>query len=44
MRVIFFLENVQNLTEISKMQEKIKEKFFVFEIIEPELFALNILY
>ena len=29
---------------ISKMQEKIGEKFFVFEIIASELVALNCLY
>ena len=29
---------------ISKMQEKIEEKFSVFEIIASELVALNILY
>ena len=29
---------------ISKMQEKIQEKFFVFEIIASELVALNCLY
>ena len=29
---------------ISKMQEKIQEKFSVFEIIASELVALNILY
>ena len=28
---------------ISKMQEKIKKKLFVFEIIASELVALNIL-
>ena len=25
-----FLKNVQNLNDISKMQQKIEEKFFVF--------------
>ena len=29
---------------ISKMQEKIEEKFSVFEIIASELVALNCLY
>ena len=29
---------------ISKMQEKIREKFSVFEIIASELVALNCLY
>ena len=29
---------------ISKMQEKIQEKFSVFEIIASELVALNCLY
>ena len=28
-----FVENVQNLMQISKMQEKIEKKLFVFEII-----------
>ena len=44
MRVVSFLENVENLTEMSKMQEKMKEKLFVFEIIASELVALNCLY
>ena len=30
--------------QISKMQEKIEEKFSVFEIIASELVALNCLY
>ena len=30
--------------QISKMQEKIHKKFFVFEIIASELVALNCLY
>ena len=29
---------------ISKMQEKLQEKFLVFEIIASELVALNCLY
>ena len=29
---------------ISKMQEKIQEKFSIFEIISSELVALNCLY
>ena len=39
-----FFENVQNLMQISKMQEKIKKKLFVFEIIASELVALNCVY
>ena len=39
-----FFENVPNLMQISKMQEKIEKKFFVFEIIASELVALNCLY
>ena len=39
-----FFENVQNLMQISKMQEKIEKKLFVFEIIASELVALNIVY
>ena len=30
--------------QISKMQEKIQKKLFVFKIIDSELVALNILY
>ena len=39
-----FFENVGNLMQISKMQEKIDKKLFVFEIIALELVALNCLY
>ena len=39
-----FFENVGNLMKISKMQEKIDKKLFVFEIIALELVALNSLY
>ena len=39
-----FFENVSNLMHISKMQEKIDKKVFVFEIIASELVALNCLY
>ena len=39
-----FFENVGNLMQISKMQEKIDKKFFVFKIIASELVALNCLY
>ena len=38
-----FFENVLNLMQISKMQEKIDKKIFVFEIIASELVALNCL-
>ena len=41
MEVIFFFSNVQNLMEISKRQEKIEKKPFVFEICASELVALN---
>ena len=34
-----FFENVLNLMQISKMQEKIEKKLFVFEIISSELVA-----
>ena len=34
-----FFENVQNLMQISKMQEKIEKKLFIFEIIASELVA-----
>ena len=44
MRVIIFDENVKNLNEISKMQQKIEKKFFVFPIIASGLVALNCLY
>ena len=30
--------------QISKMQEKIEKKLFVFEIVSSELVALNCLY
>ena len=43
MKVIFFFSDVENLMEISKMQEKIQKKLFVFEIIASELVALNCL-
>ena len=39
-----FFENVLNLMKISKMQEKIHKKLFVFEIIASELVALICLY
>ena len=39
-----FFENVGNLMQISKMQEKIDKKLFVFKIIASELVALNSLY
>ena len=39
-----FFENVQNLMQISKMQEKIEKKLFVFEMISSELVALNCVY
>ena len=34
-----FVENVQNLMQISKMEKKIEKKLFVFEIISSELVA-----
>ena len=39
-----FLENVQNLISILKMQKTIGKMFFVFEIIASELAPLNCLY
>ena len=39
-----FLENVQNLIKILKMQKTILKKPFVFEIIASEFIALNSLY
>ena len=39
-----FFENVLNLMQISKMQDKIDKKFFVFEIIASEFVVLNCLY
>ena len=39
-----FFENVQNLMQISKMQEKIEKKLFFFEIIASESVALNCVY
>ena len=39
-----FFENVQNLIYLSKMLKKIQKKFFLLEIIAPELAALNCLY
>ena len=39
-----FVENVQNLMQISKMQRIIQKKYFVSEIILSELVALNCLY
>ena len=44
MRAYLFFENVLNFMQISKMQEKIDKKLFVFEIIASELVALNCLY
>ena len=44
MTVIFFVENVQNLNKISKMQKKIRNKIFDFEINASELVALYCLY
>ena len=41
MKVIFLFANVQNFMYISKIQEKIEKKLFVFEIISSELVALN---
>ena len=38
-----FSQNVQNFIEISKMQQEIEKKFFVFEIIASELRPLNCL-
>ena len=38
-----FFSNVENLMEISKMQEKTEKKLFVLEIILSELVALNCL-
>ena len=43
MKVILFFANVQDLMKISKMQEKIENKVFVFEIIASEIVALNCL-
>ena len=43
MRVILFFENVQNLNEIAKMQQKIQKKFFVLEILASKLVSLNCL-
>ena len=43
MKVIFFFANVENLMKISKMQEKIEKKLFVFEINASELVALSCL-
>ena len=39
-----FFEYVQNLMQISKMQETIEKKLFVFEIIASESVALNCVY
>ena len=39
-----FLENVPNLMQILKMEEKKSEKAFCYEIIASELVALNCLY
>ena len=41
MKVIFLFANVENFMYISKIQEKIEKKLFVFEIIASELVALN---
>ena len=38
-----FFENVLNLMQISKMQEAIDKKVFVFEIIASKFVALNCL-
>ena len=43
MKVILFFANVQDLMKISKMQEKIENKLFVFEVIASEIVALNCL-
>ena len=43
-RVIFFFHDNENFSMISKMQQKIKKKVFLFEIIASELVSLNSLY
>ena len=40
----FFLENVQHLISISKMQKEIPKKIFVSQMIVSELVPLNSLY
>ena len=40
-RVILLFQNVENLIEISKVQQNIEKKFFVSEIIASELVSLN---
>ena len=42
--ILLFLENVQNLMQISKMQKKIQKKFLVSEIIASEMDAVKCLY
>ena len=39
-----FFENVLDLMQISKMQEKIGKNYCLFEILASELVTLNILY
>ena len=39
-----FFQNVQDLIYISKMQQKIEKKFYVFEIIASQFVSLNFLY
>ena len=39
-----FFENVLNVMQISKMQEKIGKNYCLFEIIASELVTLNCLY
>ena len=39
-----FFENVQDLIQIYKMQEKVGKRLFVFELNASELVALNCLF
>ena len=44
MRVTYLTQNFSKLMKISKMQRKMKKKFFVSQIIVSELVALNCVY
>ena len=44
MRFVFFFQNVQNLSFISKMQQKIRKTFFISHKIAPELVSFNCPY
>ena len=40
----FYFQNVQNLIQIAKMQQKVDKNFLLFHIIAFQLVAINSLY